>query len=119
MPENGFGRDSDQAWTCDEPESETCEDFPVRQRDPVCKPEELNAAQPGIAGKPQRENEQQELLELRGKRPKAHVAVAFLFSAPRREGALFSTTHVCRWYMTGRPEYLSLTVLSPMGYYTL
>lgn len=118
-PENAFGRDSDQAWIGDESQSETCEDLPVREREPGCEPEELKVAQRRGAGKPQRKNKQQKLLELRGKRPQAQVAAAFLFSAPRREGPLHGTTDVCRWGGPGRPAYPSPAVLPPLGYYTL
>ena len=93
--------------------------FVISERGPGCEPEDWKVAQREGPEKPRRKNAQQELLELRGKRPQAHVAAAFLFSAPGGEGPLHGTTDVCRWCGPGRPEYPSPAVLPPLGYYTL
>lgn len=71
-----------------ESQSETGEDLRVGERGPDGQPAESDKAQHGNAVKPQRKNKQQELLELRGKRPPAHVAAAFSFNALGKETTL-------------------------------
>jgi len=116
---NAFAWDYNQTLINDKRHAETGEDFPVRKGTRGGTPETSNVARCGGTDKSSRQNNRQELLELRAKRQQLHVAAAFLLHGLRWDQALRVNSDVSCWCSLRKSAWTATMFFTSRGYYPL